>query len=163
MSVTFCQYCLSVSINFDDDGFAFFDIPENVYVSEVELMVVVLIHFIIWFIFTGCCCALMYYLDIPKNKNDINDKNYNLLFAYELNFKYKNIYECNICYEPFNKSKQKEIILQCGHRFHKSCCKNWEEQQIKQYYMPRRIYKCAICRTEYHTIFDKWDYVYHIK
>jgi len=42
---------------------------------------------------------------------------------------------CSICIEPFN-STQTNIVLQCNHKFHKHCIKEWLEKDLT----------CPLCR-----------------
>ena len=75
---------------------------------------------------------------------------------------------CAICMDSANTSKS--IILDCGHRFHKSCLYEWNSTQLKgkslNLFTPlkenrdggisilihldgTRLIKCACCRSEY--------------
>eukprot|EP01083_Nonionella_stella_P164711 546030_1 len=80
--------------------------------------------------------------------------------VYELNFKYKNVYDCRVCLHEFGATTaQKEDILHCGHRFHRKCLRAWELQQLhvmqlQHYYF--KAYQCPMCRTEYNWK-QKWD------
>ena len=81
--------------------------------------------------------------------------------VYELNFKYGNIYECNICMDPFCKLLHgNEDILHCGHRFHSSCLRQWEIQQLKN--SPYTKYLCPTCKQKYHWR-QKYQYIYAIQ
>ena len=64
--------------------------------------------------------------------------------AYKLNFQYKQIYECPICFNTFNIS-EKQLILYCGHRYHTLCLKRWENEK----------YCCPLCKFNY-TDKTKW-------
>ena len=49
---------------------------------------------------------------------------------------------CPICYEPMNGRYVKTPY--CGHRFHITCLKNWDQQN-----MFSLLSTCPICRHEY--------------
>ena len=81
---------------------------------------------------------------------------------YQLNCKYDNIYECNICMQEFNHLKyEDESILHCGHRFHSSCIRNWELIQFENDPYSNN-YKCPACTKEYNWK-QKYKYDYTIK
>ena len=80
------------------------------------------------------------------------------LHLYKLNQKYDNITECGICWDDFNPdSDEKENILDCGHRFHSGCLREWELEQFNMNVYAS--YKCPHCR-EYYNWKQKWNYVY---
>ena len=84
--------------------------------------------------------------------------------VYQLNFHYNNIYECNICLDPFNKiTYGNESILGCGHRFHTSCIADWEWDILRVSYDPwNTLCGCPTCRQLY-SWNQKWDYMYTIQ
>ena len=81
--------------------------------------------------------------------------------VYQLNFYYQNIYECHICWDPFCRlSHGDESVLQCGHRFHADCLREWELVQL--YRDPYGGCKCPTCQQPYDYKREKWNYRYTI-
>eukprot|EP01084_Bolivina_argentea_P046405 85459_1 len=81
--------------------------------------------------------------------------------VYQLNFQYNHIYNCPICLEQFDRIHNgKEDILHCGHRFHKTCLREWELHKLE--HNPNDLYKCPCCTTKYNWR-QKWNYIYTIQ
>ena len=95
----------------------------------------------------------LYYGKLYETRNSSIPQN-----VYSLNFRYDNIYECNICLNPFCKILHgNEVIVKCGHRYHKDCLRSWELKQFHDNVYG--LYKCPTCRSEYNWK-SKWNYIY---
>eukprot|EP01084_Bolivina_argentea_P318189 551766_1 len=82
-------------------------------------------------------------------------------FVYELNYKNDNMYQCNICSNPFIRSinNSQETILKCGHRYHQKCLREFELAHIDKDPFFSKNHQCPTCNISYDWN-DKWQYKY---
>ena len=68
---------------------------------------------------------------------------------------------CSICLEPLNNWQKPEVVLECGHRYHAKCIRDWERQQRKNYMeqmaAPQPWYICPNDRSRYDWT-EKYEY-----
>ena len=104
---------------------------------------------------------LYYIFDFYLNNININN---NISYAYKLNFKYNNIYKCNICSKKFNIN-EKQTLLKCGHRYCTCCINRYEKIQRQNNYHIKNtnIYNCPLKNcSSYYSTNTKWKYNYCI-
>eukprot|EP01084_Bolivina_argentea_P318187 551764_1 len=83
------------------------------------------------------------------------------LYVYELNYNNDNMYQCNICSNPFIRSinNSQETILKCGHRFHQKCLRKFEINHMDKDPLFSKMHKCPTCNIGYDWN-EKWKYKY---
>ena len=167
-----CIYLLSI------------DVPEAIVYPYLNYENTIATYCIIIIMYFVACCigaVLWHYLVMEPSDLDryfvaymmglMENYKYNNLYrilngppppnVYQLNFNYNHIYDCHICMDQFCKIKHgQETILNCGHRFHSLCLRDWELEQFRNNSYPK--YQCPECRRKYNWR-QKYEYVYMIK
>ena len=168
----FSQIILHVLVNFLFYGFIIMIYHNHVlthHLSTIIPFMFLLIHYIlvlisdmislrdgitqdlVWFIGTRPKAVYQEYQPIFRSVNEF--KGYRRYHYYNQD----KVEYCTFCHEEYNEDPTaSQILLACGHRYHKDCFIPWEIERIRS--IPRKKKRCPSCKVLYSKKSMQYDF-----